>query len=308
MCVFCMIFLAITILEDQLQAYSHLDEIGGGIEWYFYLRESPDFNRAFDELCWYSASKELSIIPGVPPKLMVHRGLEIHLTKGFNSAEYQQLLGNSFYLEAVLSLCSTETKQAFESAARDLKIPQLGVLYDSNSYSHDYQLNVDVLIGECEVLLEHYISWWLKEDEPDSDDLNETDMIEPANQVTDIDKARFDLLCRSIYFSILLVDSTTNGMRLLLPIAQRSPRFVSYDADALWLQRIAALKLYKRYGFDLLIDNITSLSATTLYYINTINEFTVDEKRVLLKEASKYPRAATADGNVILIEWLNESL
>ena len=302
------------ILSDDIRGslrMNSLEVVGGS---YYYLRETPDFISALDRLR-RAQIQEFSV--EVPPIVILFRGLEVLLTKGFNSPEYQQLLKRPLYRNAIAASCSAEKRKEFESATEGLKVDHLGLLYDAETYFWAKRsrvlLTITDLLPSCRNILKHFISWWLNDQELQVNDFlamrEKTAPMEPLNEVPDGEQSRFDLLSRALYFSILTVGGSAADKKTLLPVAQRSIAGVHcFNGVDLWLQRVAALKLYELEGFESLSKKVATLRSTYYYYIDLIRGFSLEQKQLLLDEVRRHPDANTTDYNICMSKWLCEDL
>jgi hypothetical protein len=161
--------------------------------------------------------------------------------------------------------------------------------------------------------LKHYISWWLKGQELQKNDLDammkETGIFDPINDISDEEHHRFNILSRAIYFCILTVGSCSAGKKMLLAIAQRPSAGVPwFDGDELWLNRIAALKLYDLEGFDAFLKHLRTIRATNFYYICMVRDVPVEKLRLMLDEVRRLPEADTTDNYISLSKFLCREL
>jgi len=300
MCGSCTNNQALKILSDDVRKRLKMKEVGCSPYRYLYLREAPEFIPALNRMIRSLAQKRLPFFSEIPHKVMLFRGLEILLEKGFDSPEYQTLLNKASFRDAIVALCSPETMNEFAAATDGLNIEQLGNLFDIETYFCNNKLNSAVMTSECRRLLEHYVSWWLQGEGLGKNDLlammEETGIMDPINDVTDADRTRFALLCRAVYFSILVIGRTAEGKQLLLAIAQKWPAGVSFfDGDDLWLQRVATLRLYDLEGFEPFLGYLTSICASNYYFLDLVRNFSTKQKKLLLEEAIRYPEDETRD-------------
>ncbi len=317
MCGYCVEELALRILREDVQGILQMKNLRGTPCHYFYLRETSDFISSMDRIRRSLAQKKQAFFDEVTHSVLLYRGLEMLINKGFDSPEYRQLLKKPLYREAVAVCCTTEIQQEFEAVSAELNISHLALLYDPETYfwkrsSRQYQLLSD-LIPSCRELLKHYISWWLDGKGLRKNDLmammDETGVMDPIDDISEEENSRFRLLVRAIFCSILTIGKCTAGRNMLLAIVQRLPAGVPYfNGEDLWLQRIAALKLIDLEGFDIFHKNLTSIRATTYYYLDIVRGFTAGQKRMLLDEARQHPESMTTDNFISLAGWLNEGL
>lgn len=315
MCGYCTEQIALNNLREEVRGNLQIKDLGK-LDQYYYLRETPDFLSALDKLRRSLAQRRLEFFSEVPPTVLLYRGMEVLLDQGFSSPAYQNLLKQQLFRDAVVATCSDENRKKFEQATQGLKIEHLGLLYDAETYfwgEHSRQLrNLAQILPSCRNLLKYYISWWLKGEELQKNDLGvmmeETGIFDPLNDITDEEHFRFELLFRAIYFSVLMVGSCSAGKKMLLAVSQRSlagtPRF---KAEELWLNRVAALKLYDLEGFDLFLKHLSIYESHRHYfYIDLIRGFTEEQKQMLLDEVNRQIDANYAEnaGSLRLYSWL----
>lgn len=317
MCGYCTERSALEILGDDVRGNLQMKAVGYNLGRYFHLRETPDFIMALERIRRSLAQRRLTFFSEVPPAVLLYRGLEILLTQGFESPAYQQILKKPLYRDAIIAVCSGEDRKKFESATEGLEMEHLGLLYDAETYfwgDRSKQLRtLSKVLPSCRSLLKHYISWWLTGQELQKNDLSammeETGIMDPINDITEEEHSRFNLLGRALYFSILTVGSCSAGKKMLLAVAQRLPAGVPYfDGEDLWLQRIAAVKLYDMEGFESFCRHITSIRATCYLYIDLIRGFSIEQKQVLLEEVRRNPDADNTDNFVFMSRWLSKEL
>jgi hypothetical protein len=304
MCGYCTEEIALATLRSDIQGNLQMKDLGSNLRRYFYLRETPDFISGLDSLKRSLAHKRLSFFTEVPHTVLLYRGIEILLEHGFESPAYQKLLKQSLYREAIATLCSDENRKDLESATAGRNIEHLGMLYDAETFfwgERCKQLRtLAYILPSCRNMLKHYVSWWL-----DGKDLKKAD----ENSVTKEEEARFSLLFRAVYFSVLMVGSCSAGKKMLAAVAQRNPIGTpAFEGEDLWLQRIAALKLYNLEGFDTFLKRLTTIRATNFYYLDIEHNFSLEQKQLLLDEVRRYPEAETADNFTSLSRWLSNEL
>ena len=278
---------------------------------------SKDFISSLDRMRRSFAQKQKSFFSEVPPEVILYRGLEILFEHGFSSPIYQQLLKRPLYRDAIATTCSDDKRKEFESATEGLDIKHLGLLYDAETYfwgERSKQLrNLANVLPPCRNLLKHYISWWLKGQKLQKNDLNamveETGVFDPIHDITVEEHARFNLLSRAIYFSILTVGSCSAGKKMLLAIAGKPTAGVpGFDGEELWLNRVAALKLYDLDGFDMFLKYLRIIRATDFYYICMVRDISVEQKKMMLDEAERYHEDETTDNYISLTKFLKGEL
>ncbi|MEI6306544.1 MAG: hypothetical protein WCP33_06960 [Deltaproteobacteria bacterium] len=330
MCGVCIERIALDILKKDVLGSLQIKQMMGDNEHfmrYFYLRETTDFPSALDRMNRAAVRKRQKLSDLVSCDVVLLRGLEILLKHGFESPAYQKLLKKPVYRNAIVTSCTSELRKQFESLTEGLQIEHLGLLFDVETYfwgdrSRQLRTLTDVL-PSCLNLLRHYISWWLDGKELKKSDLTAKikrlgvwDQINKGysvqTQAAKYERAldfRFDLLERTIYFSILVVGSCSAGKKILLALAQKFwPKPPGFDGVDLWFNRIATLKLYDLEGFDIFSRRVTDIRATCYYYIDLVRGFTIEQKQSLLDEVLRNPEADKTDNYIMMSQWLSEDL
>ena len=304
MCGYCTEQIALDILKRDMAGALQMKELGSNVSRFFYLRESTDFLSALDRLKRSLAQKRLSFFSGIPHQVLFYRGLEILLQHGYSSPAYQRLLKQPLYRDTVATLCNNKQRDYFESATVGLNVDCLGVLYESETYfwgerSKELRTLANVLLS-CRNMLKHYISWWL-----DGKNLKKMD----EHCLTKEEYSRFSLLYRAVYFSVLMVGSCSAGKKMMGAIVEKEPVTTpSIAGDDLWLQRVAALKLYDLAGFDAFLKHLTNTRATNFYFIDIVRGFSLKQKHLLLDEVRRHPEADTTDNSISLSRWVSKEL
>lgn len=310
MCGYCSEQIALDILKKDISGVLQMKELGANVFRYFYLRESPDFLSALGHMKRSIAQNRvpfftgLSFSDGIPQQVLLYRGLEILLQHGYSSPAYQRILKQSLYRDAVAALCNNKQRDDFESATGGLNIEYLGVLYESETYfwgerSKDLRTLANVL-PSCRNMLKHYISWWL-----DGKALKKVD----DHCLDKEEYSRFLQLFRAVYFSVLMVGSCSAGKKMVGAIVEKDPATTpSRAGDDLWLQRVAALKLYDLVGFDVFLKHLATTRATNFYFIDVVRGFSLKQKQLLLDEVRRHPETDTADNSISLSRWLSKEL
>lgn len=345
MCGYCIEIIALDILQEDSQGILQLKKLFNGICYYFYLRETSDFIPALEKTRRSLAQKKLiSWIPEterdtdmipvglrkkpffdvVPHSVLLYRGLEILFNQGFDSPAYQRLLKMPLYREAVAVCCNNKMQHQFTLLTEGLEVDHLALLYDAETYfrkknSKRIQL-LSNSIQACLNLLKHYKSWWL-----DGKKMKKVDLVAQFKELGIWDQIhegymvqtktaklaraldyRFTLLTNAIYFGILVVGSCQAGKNIMLALAQKNrPVPLDSTGNELWLQRLAALKLYDLEGFDSFSTYMTTIRATCYYYIDLVRGFSVEQKRLLLEEARRNPEIDRTDDSLCMSEWLS---
>ncbi len=311
MCGYCMERIALDILKRDVQGSLQMKDLGSDMNCYFYLRETSDFLSAADRV---RRSRQHRTFFSDPPGVAFDRGLEILFEHGFDSSAYQRLLKKPFYREEIIATCTDSRRRDFETLSEGLQVDNLGLLYQAETFfwgnNSKVLRNLDHILPACRNILKHYISWWLDGKALDSgdllaklDNLGHLERINAgyAEQTSEASLSRaqdfrFGVLFTAVYFSILMVGSCSAGKKMLLAIAQRNPAETPGPcADDLWLQRVAALRLYDLEGFEAFSRRVTTLHATSLIYIDLMRGFTKEQRELLLDIVTIQPDATQED-------------
>ena len=287
------------LLDEQMQCFCPAD--------YFFLRESPDFPKALER--WEHAKQRegLDLLSIMPPSVILYRGLEILVERGFESQQYQRLLRMPLYCEAIEKACDREVRNLYEVNATTLCICNFGRLYEAETYFQEERglLVADGahLFKECVAFLQHFTACsQLAETsyDPRFGEYGGTASLEYSFQ---------GLIIRALLLSILVTGKYASGREVLYGVAKQAPAWLSGpEGDGLWLQRFAALKLYDLEGFELFRNHLTTLRATCYYYINLVRNFSREQKQMLLDEVRVNPEADQTDCNIVMSEWLEKEL
>ena len=112
MCEYCMEPYALNILEKDLRGTVLIDEQTECFcpDDYFFLRESFDFPRALERWEHAKTKEGLDLFSIMPPSVLLYRGLEILVERGFESQQYQRLLRMPLYREAIEKACDSDVR------------------------------------------------------------------------------------------------------------------------------------------------------------------------------------------------------
>lgn len=303
MCGYCSDDKALDILVSDIRGELKVNDLGNSLFRYFYLRETPAFTSSLDKLRRDLARKQLPFFSEVPHRVMLCRGLEILMEHGFDSPEYQTLLKKPLYRDAIVSLCSQDMRKAFEEASDGLDVEALGLLYDAETYfwgDRSSQLrSLATILPACRNLLKHYISWWL-----DGNGLQKDEYC-----ASTVDDARLALLFRAIYFSILVVGSCSAGKKMMQAIIEKEPATTpSADGDVVWIQRVAALKLYDLEGFETFRRRLPAFRHGHYFHVYQHRGFSDDQKQMLLDDVMKLMNTDRTDSLILMSMWLHKDL
>ncbi|TSK06622.1 MAG: hypothetical protein FPO08_08150 [Geobacter sp.] len=280
----------------------------GAFEWLVYMRETPDYLGAFFHHKWSVNRRKIVEINTLDKDVAVFRALEILLHEGAKSTPYRNLIVEPAFKRAIQMACSDDVREDFDKMTAAIDISPLAVLYDSATYLDQgiglRQSPLRPLMVASVNLMQHYISWWLKNandrkrerEELDKmaefadwlagneDDASKSSVEEPVNappKLLDGDSQRFTVLARALYFAIQLLGKHRAGIPLLRQVAKNAPRTPDFIGHDLWLQRVAALKLYDLVGFDAFVANFADFRAIFFEYIDLLRGFSHEQKRQL---------------------------
>lgn len=315
MCGWCLEGIALELLEKELRGIFPSKEIreGCGIEPGFYLREASDFPAAFERLKRNLVLRRIVPLEKLPAEIILLRAMEILLVHGFRSDVYQRLVRQDLFRSLITRACGREMRQEFIFTTESLATDPLVVLYEADTFLDEKSShalgNLVSMLPSCKKLLGHYYSWWLKGKGLWKNDLlqrmEETGIMDPLDDIADDQHARFKLLLRSIYFSVIVAGKYRAGSNILLKLAQTDPAGVPmFDGDDLWLQRVAALKHYDLVGFDGFMERFPVLRATHFYYINLVRGFTVKEKEQIRDKYFKHQESRRNDDYITIEDML----
>jgi len=316
MCGWCVEGLALEILGKERSGRFPKRVCGDEMGRWFYLREAGDFPRALKRMKQSLIGKKLVLSEKLPATVVLLRCLEILVTGGFASPLYQHLVRQDLIRNLIIKACENCPQSAFTEATQPLDIPTLASLYEPATYlteagAQELQ-NVAQLIPACKEMLRHYHSWWLMGRGLWKNDLDErmaeTGILDPIEDIAQDQHERFYLLLRAIYFSILLIGRFPAGSKVLRQLVRQHPAGVPwFSGDDLWLQRVAALRLYDLRGFDFFLEYLSEFRATVFYYIDLQRGFTTMQKQHLLAAAQKKSQIMRTDSFMSIEEWLSVS-
>jgi len=297
MCGYCLETIALDILRDDIAGKLKSKDLGSNLHRYFYLREVSDIVPALELIKHDPKHEELT------QRAIFYRGLEILITEGFESVAYQRLLKQSNYRQAVGDFCGDLAKSEYEDAVQGLDTAFLKHLYEPETYFWKDRANqlkaLSNILPACQKMLRHYISWW---------HLGVNLQSEGEYSLDSHEYARFTIISRAVYFSILVIGSCSAGKKLLQKIVVNNPYgTLDEGGDDLWLQRIAAIKLYELEGLKPFINQIAVIRPTLYLYLDMLQPFSTEQKELLLNEASRFSITRATDNNICLFKWLGGS-
>lgn len=77
---------------------------------------------------------------------------------------------------------------------------------------------------------------------------------------------------------------------------------------SLWLQRVAALKLYDLEGFDTFLTYVPSIRATNYYFLDIVRGFSTEQRLMLLDAARLHPETEETDDFFSIMTWLETAM
>lgn len=282
---------------------------------WFYLREGNDFPLALERLSQSMKRKKVVPLEYLSAEIVLLRMLEILLQHGFSSPIYQRLIRRRLIRSLIVKACDKCRHSAFVNALKDLNLGPLAMLNKSDTYLSQKmarQLTQPAaVIPACRSLLNFYRTWWLQGKGLARNDLSmrmeETGILDPIEDVAEADQERFELLFRTIFFSILMVGEFAAGKNMLHILAKEDPAGVPlFTGNDLWLQRTAALKLYDLIGFDAFCGYFADFRDTLFYYIDLKRGLTLEQKTRLLELARRKPVGKRDDNFFSVEEWVGE--
>ena len=287
------------LLDEQMQCFCPAD--------YFFLRESPDFPKALER--WEHAKQRvgLDLLSIMPPSVILYRGLEILVERGFESQQYQRLLRMPLYREAIEKACDSDVRILYEVNATTLSINNFARLYEAETYLQEEhgRLVTDGthLFKECVAFLQHYTACSQLAEESSDQSFGK------YSGATSLEYSFQELIIRALLLSILVMGKYASGREVLYGVAKQAPAWLSGpEGDGLWLQRLTALKLYDMEGFELFRNHLTTLRATCYYYIDQVRNFSREQKQMLLNDVGLNPKADQTDCNIVMSKWLAKEL
>jgi hypothetical protein len=293
---------ALDILKKDVQGAFRLKNLQGGCEVYFYLRESLDFSAALDRLRNALRRKGLALLDIVPSPVILYRGLEMLLEHGFASPLYQRLLRKHLYRAAIENACDLEVRSAFEASAASLAINAFAPLFEARTYlsqAGSLQMSGNPeLVENCLTLLQQYVAY--------AKQYEKAHRHEHVRTSSPMEAAYKLLMPRVVLFCLQEAGKNGTGRQVLYDVAKQEPHGLAGNptGEGLWLQRLAAVKLYDIEGFDSFRKYLTTLRATHYYNINLVRGFSREQLQVLLADARAHPEADQTDCNIVLSEWL----
>ena len=306
MCGWCTESLALEIVEQEIRGiYPEKERLHEGSPFLdYYLREATDFVKAFDYLKLTITGEKSVPLEKWPLEIILLRALEIRAEQDFNAFAFQEVAKESLFRSLIYKACGEKLKNNFAQSTRGVDTTPLCFLYDADTFLHEnraFELKrTEQILPACHRLLKHYHAWWLKGAGLRKNDLEqrmeETGIYDPIEDVAEDQTERFNLLLRALYFSVLTIGKFEAGKNVLWELAHSNPIGIpQFSGDDLWLQRIAALKLYDLLGFDSFIKHFPDFRITLFYYIGLKRGYTQEQKKLILEAARQFPKSVNND-------------
>ncbi|MBC8019108.1 MAG: hypothetical protein H7X83_11405 [Verrucomicrobia bacterium] len=320
--------MAIDLLRQELELSLSPESDFGAFEWLFYLRETPDYLGAFYHLKESVYRRKIVDIHALDGEVAIFRATEMLFQGSAQLITYRSLIQEPAFKRAIEKACSNGAREDFDNMAATIDISPLTALYDAATYLDPAtdlrRAPLRPLMAAAVNLTRHYILWWLKNANDrqrereeldkmaelahwlagDEDDASELTVEEPVNahpKFQDGDSQRFTILARAVYFAIQLLGKHRAGIPLLRQVAKNTPRFTpDFTGHDLWLQRVAALKLYDLVGFDAFVANFADYRAMVFEYIELLRGFSGEQKR-RLHDLARQNRGNSRIGDIMRV-------
>ncbi len=295
MCGYCTEVIAYDVAAAEKRgALPPIDLFAGATQ---HLQSTNDLHATLERIKAVAHSKDVAAINLVDDEAIICRAIDILVLKGFDSAEYQQLLRNTLFRKAIFRSCSRKRRQQAERLASAGAFGGLiDLLYRTETFTTSggaQHLSLGSLLDDCTKAGEWYVAWWL-------DDETERDAeIDPE------ENWRFRCIFRALFFSVILLGRQSKGKALLLRVVTTLPaRCPNFDALDLWLQRHAALCLFDVYGIGPFLEELHHIRDSLIYHLDLKRVLTAAQKTALLDVVRSRPEAAATDDYFSLSEWL----
>lgn len=233
-----------------------------------YLQEDPDLAKTFNKLTKNSKNEiiDLQKTSAEPfdvyllQHLALCRIMETLIENGFQSDKYQRLLKSSVALRMIRG-CSNFTPLfdgplfSLETAWRTIFSP--GFYLDEVISARI--LSNPTLLSECQLVLQAYADQWHPEFVTNGQ----------SQEIPDYAQLRkFDHVFLSVYFSFLLVGKHYPTHSSIYKIVNQFPAMGGLDGPLdFWLQRKAAISLYKGSGLTNFWPFKLTVRSTLTYYL-----------------------------------------
>lgn len=295
MCGYCTEVIAYNVAAAEKRgALPPIDLFAGATQ---HLQSTNDLYVTLQRLKAVARSKNVAAVSLVDDEVIICRAIEILLDKGFDSAEYRQLLKNALFRKAIFRSCSLKRRQQAERlAAAGAFGALIDLLYRTETFttsSGAQRLRQGPLLQHCTKAIEWYVAWWL-------DDGTERD-----TEIDPEENSAFRSAFRALFYSVTFLGRHEEAKLLLLKIFTTIPaRCPNFDALDLWLQRQAAVGLFDMCGIDPFLEQLHRIRASLIYHLDLKRGLTAAQKAALLDVVRTRPEAAATDDYFSLSEWL----
>lgn len=218
---------------------------------YLELQEVPNLPQALLEITTNSLLKPHIALP------IMCRAIEMLVTQGFESKQYQELLlQQPIFSIAISTACEKIKEIDFDKDNVRFNPNSLAWLTEKNTYlmAGYFDKNNTITNNQaCITFLNEYIDWWLEGGTVSHQNLSQqfedTGILDPIEDIPATERVLLE--CRFPFFWYALMRSTSmpDQTELLWKIITRRPSGVpNFNALDLWLQRRAALIFYDKQG------------------------------------------------------------
>lgn len=260
------------------------------IELVLYLQETADFIKGLNTV-FHAAHTTARYKRHLNSQVILCRTIEVLLKEGFTSETYQKLINNHLVKWAVEKECRRDIKISFTDPANSAFSNRLLGLYDAETYFRyeSWQTifdDKDSLIEGCSNILLSYRDWWLEGKGLQMGDpeevMKEIGIFDPLDERVPDEVARFNLIFRAVFFSLLLLSDNTDHQSIVFEIAREHPKYVAdFVGVDLWLQRKAIVSVLRTVGVKALLPHIHEIRPGLLYYAALKAEITEESRRQL---------------------------
>jgi len=225
----------------------------------FYLRETEDLLKTLFHIKKFDDYSEL---------------IDIAFFRVWEDLVFQQ---HCDLYKTIIHEFSTDSLEKFLSKLRNKNdskaFETLGnnELYVDSSCWEQFISNKEQLIEESENILNDYYEFWLLGKNKEISDpvkrIAETGIMDPIDNTTPEDWARFDSLFPMVYFSFLILVKYKSNSKFIKRIAlERSDRPPGFIGNDLWLERKAFNVCVKKHGIQFILDNFKDIRFEQIYY------------------------------------------
>jgi hypothetical protein len=253
-----------------------------------YLQETTDLPQALTRL--RQATQQEAVVPlhMTSGEVLLCRLLGLLLHEGPASPGYRQLIDSKVVRSAIHQACNSGQPHHLPPG---FELDDLSCLYQASTYLEPDKaaqlLQPARFKTTCHRLLKRYIQTWLQ-------------------GADGLDYTSFMLLFRCLWFSLLVLGRYRASQRLLLRMVTTQPHQVpEFDGYDLWLQRQAALCLFRLYGLQPFCAHLSQLRPSLIRYLDLTVGFTRKERQHLRNLLPGLPQGDTHDDYCRLSEVLN---